>query len=143
MIPLVPEDTTAGAMANLFSPYRGVCHGVKVPDSNPPFTRVGAQVFAGIVKVEEELVDRVTVVRVDDVMTESERWSAIERDVNTYIDLLEEILRVVEYVWMVVTVASTDFEVLEESLKSNVVELALCNTELGAAKFDCDDKTVL
>jgi hypothetical protein len=50
-----------------------VCHGAKVPDSNPPFTRVRAQVFAGLVEVEEELVDRVTVVRVDDVMTDPER----------------------------------------------------------------------
>jgi hypothetical protein len=69
---------------------------VKVPDSSPPFTRVGSQVLAELVEVEEELVDRVTVVRVVDVMTEPERWSDNETDVSTYIDLLEEILRVAE-----------------------------------------------
>jgi hypothetical protein len=120
-----------------------VCHGAKVPDSNPPFTRVGAQVFAGLVEVEEELVDRVTVVRVDDVMTEPERWSANETDVSTYINLLEEILKVAEEVWMVVTAASTDVELLKESLKNDVVELVLGNTELGAGRFDCDEEKVL
>jgi len=120
-----------------------VCHGAKVPDSNPPFTRVGAQVFAGLVEVEDELVDRVTVVRVDDVIIEPERWLANEIDVGAYINLLEEILRVAEEVWMVVTVVSTDVELLKESLKNDVVELVLGNTELGAARFDCDDEKVL
>lgn len=69
---------------------------MKVPDSNPPFTRVGSQILAELFEVEEELVGRVTVVRVDNVMTEPERWSDNETDVSTYIDLLEEILRVAE-----------------------------------------------
>lgn len=41
-------------------------------------------------------MDSVTVVRMDDMKTEPEIWSANETDVSTYIDLLEEILRVAE-----------------------------------------------
>jgi hypothetical protein len=59
------------------------------------------------------------------------------------VHLLEEILRVAEEVWIVVTAASTDVELLKESLKNDVVELVLGNTELGAARVDCDDEKVL
>ena len=44
---------------------------------------------------------------------------------------------------MVVTAASTVVELLGETLKDDVVELALWNMELGAARFDCDDEKVL
>jgi hypothetical protein len=116
---------------------------VKVPDSNPPFTRVRAQVLVELVEVEEALVNRVTVVRVDDAITEPERWSAEETDFSTHVDVLEEILGVVEEDWMVVTAESTDVELLEERLKDDVVELTLWKMELGAARFDCDDEKVL
>jgi hypothetical protein len=68
-VPLVPEGTTAGGTTNFRSSWRGVTHGAKRPDSKPPFTRTGAQVLLALVEVEEEVVDKVTVVRVDDVMT--------------------------------------------------------------------------
>jgi hypothetical protein len=44
---------------------------------------------------------------------------------------------------MVVTAASTVVELLEETLKDDVVELALWNMELGAAGPDCDEEKVL
>lgn len=42
-----------------------------------------------------------------------------------------------------VTAASTVVELLEETLKDDVVELALWNMELGAARPDCDEEKVL
>jgi hypothetical protein len=66
---LVPDVTTAGGTTNLCSPWRGVIHGAKSPDSKPPFTMTGAQVVMALLEVEEEVMGRVTVVRVEDVTT--------------------------------------------------------------------------
>lgn len=70
-MPLVPDGTTVGGTTNLFSPWRKLCHGVKLPDSKPPFTMVGAHVLVKLAEVEEKVVDRVTVVRVDEVVTDA------------------------------------------------------------------------
>ena len=48
-------------------------HGVKCPDSKPPFSMTGEQVFAGVAdEMDIDVVDVVTVVSVDDVMTSAE-----------------------------------------------------------------------